>query len=306
MDLSVAYGVLGLEFGCGQKAVKKRYRRLARALHPDFHPDLGAGPFQRLSEAYRVVCDALVQGLQSHEPVERQYKRPPGRRAVPLSDLLCRLGYRVLEMAKIIQPAAAQVARLKDDDTHHYAPYIHPLLRDVWQFVDHDFFPYRLRERYIRWAQRRLVTALSTVWDDVERILTPDQVAEEVTQQVIREVVRKIPFTRLYERKPGDWWVEIDPIVGDIDPYIDGTVRQEWGWDASSSWLFDRILNYLELANARAISRYRHALARGLHDWMVQTETFKDFLRTIGESTRSIPVHAIAPRESYNSLAAGS
>lgn len=53
------YETLGVERGATQKQVKDAYRRLARKLHPDVNPDLGAADkFKEVGEAYSVLSDS--------------------------------------------------------------------------------------------------------------------------------------------------------------------------------------------------------------------------------------------------------
>lgn len=299
MDIRIAYGILGVEPGSPLRAVKRRYRKLARALHPDLHPEIGSEPFQRLGEAYQEICAALEEG---RTPAARKYQRAPGRRSVPLSELFQRLGYQVSILAKTLQPAAAQVAAIKHLQDVRVHGTVQPLLYEVWLFVDRPYFPYELRDRYVNWTKRRMVNPLQRLWDDIGDLIDEQRALEEVGNQLVREVVERIPFVRIVRIKDV-FWAEFDPVVGEIDPYIDGPVRAEWGWDRCSPWVCDRLLTHLESTNSRAISAYRSTLIKGLNDWMQGTETFKDFLRAIGQSTRTIPVHAIAPREAYNDQA---
>ena len=52
------YGVLGLAPGSSDSEIKRAYRRLARDLHPDVNPDVGAKErFQEVSRAYQALTD---------------------------------------------------------------------------------------------------------------------------------------------------------------------------------------------------------------------------------------------------------
>jgi curved DNA-binding protein CbpA len=59
---SNAWQALGLAPGAEESEIKRAYRRLARAVHPDLHPDATDGErrvlaarFSALTEAYRVL-----------------------------------------------------------------------------------------------------------------------------------------------------------------------------------------------------------------------------------------------------------
>ena len=58
------YKVLGVPSDASPRMIKKAYRRLARANHPDHNPgDPGAAQrFREISEAYEVLADAAERG----------------------------------------------------------------------------------------------------------------------------------------------------------------------------------------------------------------------------------------------------
>src|SRR6201991_2424013 len=52
------YGTLGIAPDAGPDEIKRAYRRLARELHPDVNPDVGAQErFAEVSAAYEVLSD---------------------------------------------------------------------------------------------------------------------------------------------------------------------------------------------------------------------------------------------------------
>ena len=54
------YEVLGLQKGASEEEIKKAYRKIAMANHPDTHPNDKAAEerFKEASEAYEVLSDA--------------------------------------------------------------------------------------------------------------------------------------------------------------------------------------------------------------------------------------------------------
>ena len=48
------YEILGLDRKCGQKDVKKAYRRLVKRFHPDVNKD-GAKVFEEIAQAYNTL-----------------------------------------------------------------------------------------------------------------------------------------------------------------------------------------------------------------------------------------------------------
>ena len=52
------YGILGVDKGADDAALKKAYRKLARELHPDVNPDPAAQErFKQVTSAYEVLSD---------------------------------------------------------------------------------------------------------------------------------------------------------------------------------------------------------------------------------------------------------
>jgi len=47
--------ILGLDPGATQAEIKTAYRTKAKETHPDYHPDLGSGPFQDVQAAYEAL-----------------------------------------------------------------------------------------------------------------------------------------------------------------------------------------------------------------------------------------------------------
>jgi curved DNA-binding protein len=81
MDFKDYYKVLGLERNATQTEVKKAYRKLARAYHPDINKEVGAEEkFKEVSEAHEVLGD--VEKRAAYDQLGRQWKpgqdfRPP-------------------------------------------------------------------------------------------------------------------------------------------------------------------------------------------------------------------------------------
>ena len=83
MDYKDYYKVLGVPENADQKAIKKRYRELARQYHPDMNPDNpdAEAKFKEINEAYEVLGDADKRAKynelrQSYQQWERMGGRP--------------------------------------------------------------------------------------------------------------------------------------------------------------------------------------------------------------------------------------
>ncbi len=75
------YGILGVERGADDEAIKKAYRKLARKYHPDVSKDPeGEEKFKEVSEAYETLKDAEKRAaydqLGSHQPGQ-EFRPPP-------------------------------------------------------------------------------------------------------------------------------------------------------------------------------------------------------------------------------------
>lgn len=58
------YAVLGVESDASDEAIRRQYKRLAKAFHPDLNPDPMAAPrMKALNEAYRVLGDPERRAL---------------------------------------------------------------------------------------------------------------------------------------------------------------------------------------------------------------------------------------------------
>ncbi len=82
-DIHKAYQELDLTPGASLDEVKNAYRRLARALHPDLHPDAMGALMSRVNQAY----DKLVRHLEGQHPHQagpagaaKQQKTGPSRK----------------------------------------------------------------------------------------------------------------------------------------------------------------------------------------------------------------------------------
>ena len=78
------YQVLGVSKDASEAEIKKAYRKLARANHPDSNPgDAKAEErFKSISEAYSVLSDAeKKQGVRRGAGAVRRRRLPPGRAA---------------------------------------------------------------------------------------------------------------------------------------------------------------------------------------------------------------------------------
>lgn len=72
------YEILGVPPGATQDAIRKAYRSLARAHHPDVSGDPGAAErFGRIAEAYEVLSDAVRRRAYDRVLREGAAPRPP-------------------------------------------------------------------------------------------------------------------------------------------------------------------------------------------------------------------------------------
>lgn len=85
MDYKDYYQVLGVPEDADQKAIKKRYRELARQYHPDMNPDNpdAEAKFKEINEAYEVLGDADKRAKynelrHSYQQWQRMGGRPGG------------------------------------------------------------------------------------------------------------------------------------------------------------------------------------------------------------------------------------
>ena len=80
------YAVLGVEEDADQKTIGHAYRKLARDLHPDTHPDDpdAAERFKDVTAAYDVIGDASKRAEydEFRRAVRRRRGRRPGRTLV--------------------------------------------------------------------------------------------------------------------------------------------------------------------------------------------------------------------------------
>ncbi|PKI82588.1 DnaJ- protein scj1 [Malassezia vespertilionis] len=69
------YNVLGVDRRASAREIKSAYRRIARAIHPDKHPDKAA-EFMELSEAYQVLSDETLRNVYDTQGADaaKQYQ----------------------------------------------------------------------------------------------------------------------------------------------------------------------------------------------------------------------------------------
>lgn len=78
VDSSDPHKLLGVPPGASLEAIKQAYRRLARQYHPDVAGEAFKEQFQRVNEAYRVLCE------QAHRQVQTPPEPPPKPASTPV------------------------------------------------------------------------------------------------------------------------------------------------------------------------------------------------------------------------------
>eukprot|EP01083_Nonionella_stella_P186961 685878_1 len=95
------YDILGVKKGASQQEIKKKYRKLARQIHPDKHPDEQEKyhqKFQELQKAYEVLSDphkkqlydrygeaGLKGGINIFDILNPTQKAPPIRQFIDVT-----------------------------------------------------------------------------------------------------------------------------------------------------------------------------------------------------------------------------
>jgi tetratricopeptide (TPR) repeat protein len=77
VDSSDPHKLLGVPPGADLETIKQAYRRLARQYHPDVAGEAFKEQFQRVNEAYRVLCD------HAHRVVQAPPEPPPKPTSAP-------------------------------------------------------------------------------------------------------------------------------------------------------------------------------------------------------------------------------
>jgi tetratricopeptide (TPR) repeat protein len=78
VDSSDPHKLLGVPPGASLEIIKQAYRRLARQYHPDVAGEAFKEQFQRVNEAYRVLCD------HAHRVVQASPEPPPKPTTAPV------------------------------------------------------------------------------------------------------------------------------------------------------------------------------------------------------------------------------
>ena len=144
------YATLELEAGADLPAVKRAYRRLAFAVHPDVGSNPDPARFHQVHEAYEALSRADYQRAHEGEPIEVRRAGEQLFRAEPIRDLSRRRGEPLRSRPR--------VANIPDDFANSV-----PSLDEFLDHVAQNFFGFH---RKSRGPLRRL---------GVEVVLNPDE-----------------------------------------------------------------------------------------------------------------------------------